>query len=102
MLVHGLAPAPDLHLGYTLPSVRSSLRRVVRLNQCGSPLRPTQLAIVARPDPATTIAHKLQTAAMPFVLPTLHRESDGLDIELDGMAAHRWRHFVEAVRFHPL
>ena len=31
MLVHGFAPASNLHLGYTVPSVRSSLRRVVRL-----------------------------------------------------------------------
>jgi hypothetical protein len=30
MLVHGFAPASNLHLGYTLPSVRSSLRGVVR------------------------------------------------------------------------
>jgi hypothetical protein len=54
MLVHGFAPAPDLHFGYTVPSIRSSLRRVVRLNyytvksyrrsrlcfnQCGLPQR---------------------------------------------------------------
>ena len=32
MLVHGFAAAPNLHLGYTLPSVRSCLRGVVRLN----------------------------------------------------------------------
>jgi hypothetical protein len=32
MLVHGVAPASNLHLGYTLPSVRSCLRGVVRLN----------------------------------------------------------------------
>jgi hypothetical protein len=53
MLVHGLAPAPDLHLGYTVPSVRSCLRGVVRLNY--SPIRgalkqptpenPTDLAL---------------------------------------------------------
>jgi hypothetical protein len=34
MLVHGFAPAPNLHLGYTLPSIRSCLRGVVRLNSC--------------------------------------------------------------------
>jgi hypothetical protein len=32
MLVHGFAPASNLHLGYTLPSVRSCLCGVVRLN----------------------------------------------------------------------
>jgi hypothetical protein len=37
MLVHEFAPAPDLHLGYTVPSVRSCLRGVVRLNY--SPIR---------------------------------------------------------------
>jgi len=34
MLVHGFAPASNLHLGYTLPSIRSCLRGVVRLNSC--------------------------------------------------------------------
>jgi tryptophanyl-tRNA synthetase len=29
MLVHGFEPTSNLHLGYTLPSIRSSLRRVV-------------------------------------------------------------------------
>ena len=31
MLLHGFAPASNLHPGYTLPSVRSSLRWVMRL-----------------------------------------------------------------------
>jgi hypothetical protein len=32
MLVHGFAPASNLYLGYTVPSVRPCLRWVVRLN----------------------------------------------------------------------
>jgi hypothetical protein len=32
MLVHGVASASNLHVGYTVPSIRSCLRGVVRLN----------------------------------------------------------------------
>jgi hypothetical protein len=42
--------APWLHF-----AKRQVLRRVVRLNQCGNPLRPTQLATAAQPDPAAAL-----------------------------------------------
>jgi hypothetical protein len=31
MLVHGFAPAPNLHFGFTMPIVWSSLRWILRL-----------------------------------------------------------------------
>jgi hypothetical protein len=44
VFVHGFAPTSNLHLGYTLPSLSSCLRRIVRLRALASSRCPAWVA----------------------------------------------------------